>query len=245
MSLSINISDNTNDMFNQAALGFVSSLEHSLHKKNFFDVALSGGKTAQEFFTFLFNALKNHRNLKKIRFFFSDERVVSVDSPESNAGNAWRLLCNPLAVDRSQFFPMYDGIHSPHVCANTYQQLLETKLSKNAHGISTFDVVFLGIGQDGHTASLFPHSKLLSQDGLVRATAEKNIAYERITLMPKIINSAIQVCVMANGQSKAAIIRDIISGPLKKDLLPAQLILREPKTEIVLFLADMSDIRSL
>src|SRR5580704_6920827 len=129
MPLKINYYQSMAHMMQIAAHDFLAELEQVLEKKPFFDVALSGGQTAKDFFNYLVPIAMYHQLLKKIRFFFSDERAVPLDSPESNAGNAWRLLLEPLGIDKSQFFPMYDPNFSGNQNAENYQKLLEENLT--------------------------------------------------------------------------------------------------------------------
>jgi 6-phosphogluconolactonase/glucosamine-6-phosphate isomerase/deaminase len=113
MTLNHVVGESLEEMFEQAAQDFHTLFDGVMAKKQYFDVALSGGATAKAFFGFLINQIMSHKHLARLRFFFSDERVVDLESYDSNAGNAFRLLIEPLAINNDQFFPMYDGKNRP------------------------------------------------------------------------------------------------------------------------------------
>jgi 6-phosphogluconolactonase len=211
-------------LFSYAAKDFLHRAQETLAHKEFFDVALAGGTTAQGFFNVLAREACKISYLNKIRFFFSDERAVALSSPESNAGNAWAKLLLPLGVSANNFFPMFDNSCSVVEAAHNYEQMLKSL------NIYNFDIIYLGLGLDGHTASLFPQSDLVMQRdyqaGLVAATAENFAGFRRITFMPALINAAKNICVMSTGVNKIPVIERILFGPLVPQELPAQLVLR-------------------
>ena len=238
MPINIHSAASSDLVLKQAAHHFVLMMEHTLKEKPTFDVALSGGSTAQAFFGQLLEALSCDQNVSRIRFFFSDERAVALDSKDSNAGNAWRSLLKPLSVGQENFFPMFDEKRTAQECAHIYQELLEKNLSSTDSGIPRLDLTYLGIGLDGHTASLFPHSRLLSligEDGLVAAAHEEGIAHERITFMPRLILASQNISVLALGRDKSLILNQVLHGELKPTHLPAQLILRDRNAAIDLY----------
>lgn len=233
----VNFADR-HELFLWATRNFFEVAHEAISERQHFDVALSGGSTAQSFC----KALKE-RNLPPeliahTRFFLSDERMVPLTSNDSNGGNLWRSLLLPLTVSRQCFFPLYDGTQSVEVSARTYEHALKSLLSQNKNGTPIFDLIYLGIGEDGHTASLFPHSQLMAtideNQSLIAATAENLGGFERITFMPKLILSARHICVMAPGDNKALVIERIVNGPMVPQKLPAQLILRSGHPNITL-----------
>jgi 6-phosphogluconolactonase len=231
--IKINRYETSEHMLHIAAHDFLAELEAVCEKKPFFDVALSGGSTAKEFFQSLVPIAKDHPKLKNIRFFFSDERAVPLESPHSNAGNAWQLL-KPLGIKREQFFPMYEQGKALDA-AKKYQELLLNKLDL-LNGVPSFDLLYLGLGLDGHIASLFPNSPLLKgAKELVCETSEPGIEFERITLMPKMLHAAKKVCLLAIGEKKMALIDQMMAEGSNE--LPAQLILRKPKNLVTVLLA--------
>lgn len=219
---------NATQLFQWTASHFFEQAKKILKHKPFFDVALSGGSTAQHFFPYVQSG--DQEILKKTRWFFSDERAVKLESEQSNAGLAMRLLLEPLGL-KEQFFPMFQGDESAGKAASTYEKLLRTLLPLNQEGIPVFDVVYLGMGLDGHTASLFPNSALLenidSDTALIRATKEEHLEYERITMMPRLILAAENICILTTGQAKTQLIEEILTAPYQPTLWPIQLILKK------------------
>lgn len=233
--------DEQHDLYSWAANKFSALGEDAIKNRRQFDVALSGGSTAQAFFKTLAKERPAQEMLSHSAFFVSDERAVPLTSADSNAGNAWRMLLDPLGVLPSNYFPLYDGSQSPALCAHAYEQKLKGCLPLNEEGIPIFDLIYLGIGEDGHTASLFPHSALLidimHNPCLVQASGEPVNGHERITFMPKLILSARHICVMAPGAGKARIIDRMLHEPLNCEKWPAQLILRSGHPGLTLLLS--------
>jgi 6-phosphogluconolactonase len=232
--------EHSEDLFSWAAHNFVEMGKAACAKNPFFNVALSGGKTAQSFFATLREEGGISSLMAKTRFFTSDERAVDLNSPQSNAGNAWRELLQPLSVSPTNFFPMFDEKHTPAEAATIYQQKLFELLPQNANKIPVFDVIYLGLGEDGHTASLFPHSKLLSDlndQDLVKASVDAPAGFVRITFMPSLILAAKHISIMVTGANKAGILDDVLHGPLMPEQWPAQYILRAKHPNLTLLTA--------
>jgi len=215
------------ELFAWAARDFVAKARVALKNKSYFDVALSGGSTAQNYFAILAKTLHDLPFLNHLRFFVSDERVVDLSHQESNAGNAWRKLLMPLGLRESQIISLYDSCGSPEEAAARYEKILKNFFQEP---IPALDIIYLGIGQDGHTASIFPYSSLVKNQStdkrLVASSEEEILGYRRLTFMPALINAAKNICVMAPKKSKAQIIDEILTGPLDPLKLPAQLVMR-------------------
>lgn len=223
------------ELFSWAADDFIARATHALENKNYFDVALSGGSTAQNYFGVLAHALRGLSFLPKLRFFVSDERYVELSSTDSNAGNAWLKLLKPLGIAKNQLFSPYDTKYTPEQAGVNYENLLRELLHED---LPVFDIIYLGIGQDGHIASLFPQGSLVKNSGadprLVAAPIEEIAQRRRLSFMPKLINAAEHICVMAPGISKAQVLDEIMMGPLDPLKLPAQLILRTNNPKLTL-----------
>lgn len=236
MSIIHHHADSEELLFNKASDELLALLRSTCLRKNYFDLALSGGSTAKKYFRVLLGKLKNNADVLKIRFFFSDERATSLEHDESNAGNAYRLLLKPLDLN-DNFFPMFDETMSAKKNAERYEAVLYKHLK--GEEIPQFDLVYLGIGTDGHIASLFPNSDLIKKapfdSHLVQTYKHQDLLLERITLMPKIINGARFVHVLAPGKEKSGVIDRILHGPLIPEKLPAQMVLRNEKTHVTLF----------
>lgn len=236
MSVKENYFSSSTALNNALADDFLWRCHESLHKKNYFNVALAGGSSAQDFFAALLPKLKNSDVKKQIRFFFSDERVTSVESSESNAGNARRLLLDPLGISSEQIFLLYDEKKTPHDNARDYELMLFRLLDCTNNAVPSFDVIYLGIGTDGHTASIFPGSDLITdQQRLVRATKQAPKPFERITMMPRLLQSARRVIISAFGDKKLHLIQQLMHGEYNPQQFPAQLILRDKNLDVELY----------
>lgn len=223
------------ELLSFAAKDFIELGLKAISEKNAFFVALSGGNTAQEFYKELLKQEIPPSFFNNSYFFVSDDRAVSFDDPKSNAGNAWRLFLQPLGFSFSSLFPMYKENIKLNDAAKNYEQTIKNLLPHSSYDIPVFDVVYLGIGEDGHTASLFPYSELLAdKKSLVTASMQMHNGSWRITFMPKLITAAKKVCLLVPGNSKQKIIEDIINGPLDTKKWPAQLIVRSGHPDISL-----------
>ena len=220
------------DLFAAAAQDFSIKVRQSLAKKDYFDVALLGGSSALG----LFKAINQLTipNKHKIRFFFSDERAVAITDDKSNAKTA---LSN-LNFDKNQFFCMYDENLGLELSVKAYEDLLKNNLLKDKSGVPVFDLIYLGIGTDGHTASLFPNSDLLdNKTDLVASFAHKDILCERITLCPKIICAAKSIAFIAYGEDKKNILNNTINNYSESFNYPAKRIIDKALNSVVLFTA--------
>lgn len=218
------------DLFNSAAHNFLIKCNQTLSKKNYFDVALLGGSSALG----LFKAINQLSipNKHKIRFFFSDERAVAITDDKSNAKTA---LTN-LNFDKNQFFCMYDENLGLKLSVKAYSDLLKNKLAKDESGVPIFDLIYLGIGTDGHTASLFPNSNLLdNKTDLVASFTHTDIVCERITLCPKIICAAKNIAFIAYGEDKKTILNSIINNSPESLNYPVKKIIDNILNNVVLF----------
>lgn len=174
------------------------------------NLAVSGGSTPKYLFTLL--AEEEYRTQipwENVRFFWVDERCVEPTDPESNFGMTYDALLQYAFVPAQNIFRM-KGEDIPENEAQRYINLLRKELpAKN--GFPVFDLVLLGIGDDGHTASIFPNNlNLLDSEKSVEVATHPVSGQKRITLTGKTINHADQVIFLVNGENKAAIIREIV-----------------------------------
>jgi 6-phosphogluconolactonase len=199
----------------------------SIGKRGFFRVALSGGATPRPIYT----ALAEGENLdwERWQIFWSDERCVPPTSPESNYRLVRETLLDPLA--RRHWSPRMvvrmAGEGDPDAAAADYERAIRETVPANrqsgAGDLPRFDLLLLGIGADGHTASLFPHTSALDErERLVAANPVPKLDTTRLTFTFPLINAARRVLVVVNGASKAAVLREILAGPPDPQRLPSQ-----------------------
>lgn len=179
-------------------------------QSQYFNIAVSGGSTPKLLFSFL--AEEDYRiqiPWEIVRFFWVDERCVEPTHPESNFGMTYDALLQYAFVPAENIFRM-KGEDIPENEADRYKNLLWSKLPVK-NGFPVFDLVLLGLGDDGHTASIFPDNlSLLETEKPVDVATHPSSGQKRITLTGKTINNADEVVFLINGKNKANIVASII-----------------------------------
>jgi 6-phosphogluconolactonase len=220
-----------------------------------FTVALSGGSTPKAMFSALAeDPFLNTVPWSSIYFFWGDERCVPPDHPDSNFRMTYETLLSKVPVPQQNFFRVTAELPDPMKAAEQYSTTLTTFFladpGANRSGtaplssLPRFDLVFLGMGPDGHTASLFPHTTAL-QEGEKIAVAnyvEKFKAY-RITLTAATINNARNITFLAAGEDKAETLTNVLEGPYQPEVYPSQLI--QPRNGTLLWMVDEAAARLL
>jgi 6-phosphogluconolactonase len=187
-----------------------------------FSVALSGGGTPHRTYELLTTPPYRDRvHWNEVHVFWSDERCVSADDPRSNAHMARQVLLNHVPIPPQNIHPVLTD-RSPQEAAELYEQELR-------HFFSTqnpnFHLVLLGLGANGHIASLFPHTSVLNeQKRWVSAVHVKELNMYRVTFTAPFINQASQVVFLVSGLDKAVVLERVLEGPYQPRKLPAQLI---------------------
>lgn len=225
---------------NQEALSFAmaelfaAEARQAVRSRGRFVVALSGGKTPQRAYELL--SRKPFRELipwQNTHVFWGDERCVPADDPRSNAVMAHQTLLDHVPVPFDQVHPMVCTSSTAEAAA-AYESLLRDFF---ATGRSLFDLVLLGLGENGHTASLFPGTSALEEQHCW--VAEVSIAEEglhRLTLTAAAINQAALVVFLVSGIAKAQILRKVFDSADDPVNIPARLI--KPENGKLLWLVD-------
>ncbi|HUP28174.1 MAG TPA: 6-phosphogluconolactonase, partial [Chloroflexia bacterium] len=189
-----------------------------------FRVALSGGSTPKLLYRLLASDEYRHDiPWEKIQFYFGDERWVPPTDPDSNYKLAEDELFSKVPkVSPDNIFPMPTEELSPTQAAEQYEATLRRSFGEP---LPRFDLVFLGMGDDGHTASLFPHTSALHEDRkLVVTHYVEKLKTNRITLTAPVLNAAREVVFMVAGASKAPALREVLQGPANPAEYPSQLL---------------------
>lgn len=188
-----------------------------------FNLAVSGGNTPKLLFTILANEFIDEIPWHIMRLFWVDERCVPPTHPESNFGMTYESLLKFVPIHDSNIFRMQGEI-DPETEAVRYAGLIEKELpAKN--GIPQFDLILLGLGDDGHTASIFPDNlNLLHSDSTVSIGIHPTSGQKRITLTGTIINQATEVVFFITGSSKAPVLQLIIQKAGNFQKFPASYI---------------------
>lgn len=190
------------------------------------NIALSGGSTPETIFDLLSQEYKNVVKWERIRFFWGDERCVSPDDKESNYHMTKEHLFDHLPIPEENIFRV-KGELKPEEAKNDYINLLDEQLPKDA-GVPVFDVVMLGMGDDGHTASVFPNEiALWNSDNWCEIGTHPTSGQKRVTLTGKVINKAREIVFLVTGENKAPKVDEILNkkGDYKK--YPASAVNRE------------------
>lgn len=214
--------DNYAALSDAAAGIFVQQARQAAQVKGWCSVVLAGGHTPQRTYQLL--AQPRHRDRipwGQIHIFWGDERCVTPEDPRSNARTAHQALLARVPIPPSQIHPIPCS-QSPRRGAEQYEGLLQAFFGDQP---PHFDLVLLGLGENGHTASLFPGTPVLEEQE--RWVASVHVAeqdMDRVTLTAPLINQAAVVAFLVSGVNKAAVLREVLEGPSDPNRLPAQLI---------------------
>jgi 6-phosphogluconolactonase len=224
MASSIVVVSDPDALADRAADHFVALVEAAIAARGQAMVALAGGSTPRAMNARLATAPRREQVAwERVHFFFGDERCVPPEHADSNYRMTRETLFDPLGIDAAHIARIH-GEDNPTAAAAAYQAQLVESLG----AAPTFDVVFLGMGPDGHTASLFPGTlAALDLTRLAVANFVPKFNSFRITLTPLIINAARNVTITAAGAEKAEALAAVISGPHEPDRFPAQLVAPE------------------
>jgi 6-phosphogluconolactonase len=223
--MKLNIYNSTQEVTERLADFFAQKVNAAIADSNECAVVLSGGNSPQRLYERL--ATEPYRSSidwGRISFFLGDERYVPFDDPASNGIMAKRTLFDPLRIDPSRIFYMRTHL-KPDEAARDYSKRIKSYFKERP---ICFDLVLLGLGDDGHTASLFPHNSVLhEQKALVSAVFVEKLQAYRITMTAAVINEAHTIAFLVLGESKAHAVKEIIDGNANTEAFPAKLIAPE------------------
>jgi 6-phosphogluconolactonase len=201
---------------------FIATANTAIKKNGDCSVVLSGGSSPKELYQLLAaDEYKSKIDWSKVSFFFGDERYVPFGNPDNNGLMAKQTLFEPLNIDESKIFYIGTSLSPEHDAAD-YTDAIFTYFGERQ---PKFDLVLLGLGDNAHTASLFPHTDVLYEEqAIVRAVFLKEQNVYRITLTAPLINEAHAIVFLVYGKSKAQAVKHVIKDKRNIDLYPAQLI---------------------
>jgi len=190
-------------------------------------IAISGGSTPKATFQLLADPAQPSRAAMPwdlLDLWWVDERCVSPDNPDSNYGMTSEAMLDHVPLGPAQIHRM-EGELEPEVAAARYESELRAGFCLGGAQLPHFDLIALGMGPDGHTASLFPHTAALHETGrLVVANHVQNKDAWRITLTWPVINQGASVFFLIAGTDKAHVLKEVLLGPRDPERLPSQLI---------------------
>lgn len=228
------ISENLETWSTAAAGIIIATAQKAIEENGRFNIALTGGTSPEEVYKLLAgNEYVSQLDWENIFIFWGDERWVPLDDEKSNARMAFSALLNYVPIPKDQIFPMWAPGQTPEEYAKEYEEMLKAHLGPDGN----FDLVLLGMGEDGHTASLFPGTKVLEEQErwVVSYYLEAQQMY-RITFTASLINKAEQILFLVYGASKADAMYEVLKGNRNETLYPAQLIKSDANQ--VIWLAD-------
>lgn len=227
--------ESTDELINAVANSFVKLASESIDQKGSFCVALSGGNTPKALFSKLVSIHESNNNAivwEKIHFFWGDERYVPKTDEQSNYKMTVDYLLSKVPVPDANIFAVPTEEANAMITADAYTQTLRTYFKLADEGEPQFDLALLGMGPDGHCASLFPHSPVVN--AYVNAEAEKGtlvvanwvekFTMFRITLTPPVINNASNIIFLVTGAEKKAALKEVLHGDYNPLEYPSQLI---------------------
>jgi 6-phosphogluconolactonase len=204
-----------------AARSLIEIANKSIKERGRFLTALSGGSTPMRLYEYLGDQCQNEVDWSRIHFFWGDERCVPVDDPGNSYGQTKKVLFDKINIPEENIHRILSELE-PELASKEYARILKG-FSEPPLAWPRFDLVLLGMGDDGHTASLFPHSPMEVDTPTLAVTANyQDRPANRVTLTPKVINSSRNIFFLVAGKAKAATLSRVLSENHTPGELPAQ-----------------------
>ena len=196
----------------------IDIINNALKQKTAVHLALAGGNSPFPIYSILADS---NIDWEKIHIWVSDERYVAIDHPQSNFGQIMKYLTSKINLPSNHLHPLNTQLLLDQ-CAKSYQDQI---IARNN---AIFDLILLGMGDDGHTASLFPghHDELASQKLVIPVTNSPKPPSQRISFTPKLINQSSQTILLSNNPVKSQMISDILRLPGKQDDSPIGILIK-------------------
>jgi 6-phosphogluconolactonase len=202
------------ELFAAAAKKFCSVGSSAIQDHGWFTVALSGGSTPRGLHQELVTHFASQVQWDKVFFFWGDERHVPPDSSDSNYRMAKETLLSKLPIPPENIFRVTAELPDARQAAAKYEQTIQKFFNLGADSFPRFDFILLGMGPDGHTASLFPGTAALQEkDHLVVANWVEKMNAFRITFTYPVLNNAAHVMLLVSGDEKAEMVRRALKEP--------------------------------
>jgi 6-phosphogluconolactonase len=210
------------ELVTQFANWLIADIAKALTTQPRYTIALSGGSTPVDVFkTLASEAYASQIEWNKIHIFWGDERDVPFEDDKNNAKHAFELLLTKVPIPANQIH-VIETIYAAEIAARKYDQLLHEYFDGKQH---SFDLVMLGMGDDGHTLSLFPGTAVIHESSkLATSFYLESQKMNRITITAPITNKASAVCFLVAGKSKAPALKEVLQGDYQPDIYPSQCI---------------------
>jgi 6-phosphogluconolactonase len=211
----ISVFDNYEALVAATADLFVKLAEDAINERGKFVISLSGGSTPKGFYSRLAEReIASKIDWSKVVVFFGDERTVPYTSPDSNQRMITEHLLSKVTLNRENVFALSDPDMDPRQTAIDYERTMHEFFRLAGDELPQFDFMLLGLGDDGHTASLFPGSPALAETHrwFVDNKVEK-LNTVRLTTTYPVINNSRNIIFLASGKGKAGVLKDVLTGP--------------------------------
>ena len=201
---------------------FIDTAQSSIAEHGKFNVVLSGGNSPKKLYELLASSLYNKKmDWKKLFFFFGDERCVPQDDSENNARMVHQALFDPLHISSNQIFKIDTSLQPPEAAAK-YMDVIEAHFTGRQ---PRFDLIVLGLGENAHTASLFPNNEVLVEtSGTIKEVFLQDENRFRITMTAPLINEGHHLAFLVYGKNKSKAVRHVLKDKTDIQKYPAQLI---------------------
>jgi 6-phosphogluconolactonase len=203
-----------------------------------FTLCLTGGSTPAAIYELLATRFQLSVDWKEIQFFWGDERCVPPDDPASNFGMANRTMLSKIALRPEQIHRIH-GEDEPNQAAFEYEHELRRffRVGELDNDLPSFNLLLLGLGENAHVASLFPHhSALHEKTRMAVAVDVEATPSRRVSLTMPVLNNAERIMFLVTGEKKAAAVRNVLQGAADPEQYPAQLV--KPRSDQIVWLID-------
>jgi 6-phosphogluconolactonase len=210
VNYNINVFDDSKSLTKEFCAEFVNEINSQVREKDKINIALSGGNTPKAVFKELVTSYKEKLSWKKINLFWGDERCVPPDDSESNYGMTKKYLLDYIQIPPENIYRI-KGESDPEEEGKRYSNIIRENLT-SINGLPQFEVMLLGLGEDGHAASIFPNQmELLESDKICQIALHPETKQKRITVTGKVINNSRKIYFLISGKSKAFAVRKILN----------------------------------
>lgn len=237
----VQVVKDSSDLAQAAAELLANTVQDAVAQRGKAFIALSGGSTPKQMGALL--AREPFRSAipwDKVEVFWGDERCVPLGSPDSNAGEAMRGYLDSVGIPRENVHPWLTDPDASGAAALEYEVNLRSAFGDET-GVPRFDLVLLGMGDDGHTASLFPHTAALqAQIPLTVANFVPKLDADRLTLTRPVLNAGRRIVFLVGGPGKAEMLETVLQGEIDTNARPAQSIAPSAPDGTLTWLVDTS-----
>ena len=224
-SVEIRTLNTPQELFGAAAELVASAANEAVAERGRFSIALSGGSTPKSLYTLLATNARTSLPWDRMFFFFGDERHVPPTDPESNYRMADEVMLSKVPVAQTNVFRVEAENPDAKAAAEAYEKSLRKFFALEAGQVPSFDLILLGMGPDGHTASLFPGTAALQEKSkLVVENWVEKLKTSRISLTLPVLNAARCVAFLVSGTDKAPVLKSVLESNTPGEQYPAKLV---------------------